>query len=83
MTLYEFFLKKFLKDSQIGATHVISSIEEVKERKIRHFPTITQEFHANREVASCCVVISFTDDDLLLGSKLHNRPLFVVVSIRE
>ena len=29
--------------------------------------------HDNR--ADCC--ISFTDEDLLLGTKLHNRPLFV------
>jgi len=33
--------------------------------------------------ASCCIAISFTDEDLLLGSKLHNRPLFVSGYIRE
>ena len=27
--------------------------------------------------------ISFTDDDRLLGSKIHNRPLFVTGYIRE
>ena len=31
--------------------------------------------------ADCC--ISFTDEDLLLGTKLHNRPLFVSGYIRE
>ena len=35
--------------------------------------------HDNR--ADCC--ISFTDEDLLLGTKLHNRPLFVSGYIRE
>lgn len=80
ITLYEFFPEKFLEDSQIGPTYVISSTEEVKEIKGGHCPTITQEFYANREVASCCVVISSTDADLLLGFKLHNKPLFLVGS---
>ena len=44
---------------------------------------ITQEHQADDKVAPCCATISFTDDDLLLGSKLHNRPLFVIGSIRE
>ncbi|XP_047270502.1 uncharacterized protein LOC124899606 [Capsicum annuum] len=56
ITLYEFFPKKFLEDSIIGATHVISSTEEVIESKKGHSPMIAQELHANREVASCCAV---------------------------
>ncbi|KAA0061209.1 uncharacterized protein E5676_scaffold157G00320 [Cucumis melo var. makuwa] len=32
---------------------------------------------------SCCMSISFSDEDLLLGSKLHNRPLYVSGYIRE
>jgi len=30
------------------------------------------------QCASCNTAITFTDDDLLLGSKPHNHPLFVV-----
>ena len=33
--------------------------------------------------AACNTAIIFTDDDLLLGSKPHNRPLFVTGYIRE
>jgi len=33
--------------------------------------------------AACNTAITFTDDDLLLGSKPHNRPLFVTGYIRE
>ncbi|KAM2767172.1 hypothetical protein COP1_023000 [Malus domestica] len=38
------------------------------------------------ECATCCTIenaIHFTDEDLLLGSKPHNRPLFVSGYVRE
>ncbi|KAM1219927.1 hypothetical protein ACFX2G_047937 [Malus domestica] len=38
------------------------------------------------EYATCCTIedtIHFTDEDLLLGSKPHNRPLFVSGYVRE
>ena len=38
------------------------------------------------ECATCCAAqdaINFTDEDLLLGSKPHNRPLFISGYIRE
>ncbi|KAM2657977.1 hypothetical protein EV1_013288 [Malus domestica] len=38
------------------------------------------------ECATCCAIkdeIHFTDEDLLLGSKPHNRPLFVFGYVRE
>jgi hypothetical protein len=45
------------------------------------------EIYAAEEVfaqcASCHGKITFTDEDLLLGSKPHNRPLFVSGYIRE
>ncbi|XP_019262764.1 PREDICTED: uncharacterized protein LOC109240565 [Nicotiana attenuata] len=43
----------------------------------------TQEHHDNGKVVTCCATISFTDDDLLMGCKPHNRPLLVVGSIQE
>ncbi|KAL0458501.1 UNVERIFIED_CONTAM: hypothetical protein Slati_0477300 [Sesamum latifolium] len=36
-----------------------------------------------RPLVSCCTILSFTDEDLLLGSKLNNRPLFVLGFIQE
>ncbi|KAH0642039.1 hypothetical protein KY285_032902 [Solanum tuberosum] len=71
------------RSSPIGATPVISSTDETKGSKGEHNPTITQEHQTDEKVAPCCATIAVTDDDLLLGSKLHNRPLFVVGSIRE
>ena len=79
----EFFPKKFFCGSQIGATHVISSTDETKGSEGEHHPTITQEHQTNEKVAPCCATISFIDDDLLLGSNIYNRPLFVLGSIRE
>ena len=38
---------------------------------------------SSNSCASCCAAITFTDEDLQLGSKLHNRPLFVSGFIRE
>jgi len=35
------------------------------------------------QYAICNMTITFSDDDLLLGSKPHNRPLFVTGYIRE
>lgn len=82
VTLHEFFSKKFLQDSQVRATHVISGIEP-KESKQEHHLTIAQECHVKPAVAQCFAVISFIDDDLLLGFELHNMPLFVIGAIRE
>jgi len=35
------------------------------------------------QYASCITVVTFNDDNLLLGSKPHNHPLFVIGYIRE
>ncbi|PIN26509.1 hypothetical protein CDL12_00732 [Handroanthus impetiginosus] len=37
----------------------------------------------DQQFASCCATIAFTDEDLLLGSKPHNRPLFVSGFVNE
>ncbi|KAH0686102.1 hypothetical protein KY284_016655 [Solanum tuberosum] len=83
ITLDELFPKKFFCGSQISPTHIVSSTDEMKESKGKHNTTIPQKHQANEKVAPCCATIAFTDDDLLLESKLHNRPLFAVGSIRE
>jgi len=35
------------------------------------------------QCAYCNTTVTFTDDDLLLGSKPHNRPLFMTEYIKE
>ncbi|XP_074266017.1 uncharacterized protein LOC141588475 [Silene latifolia] len=37
----------------------------------------------SKKCVVCNAALAFTDEDLLLGSKLHNRPLFVSAYIRE
>ncbi|XP_075084754.1 uncharacterized protein LOC142168006 [Nicotiana tabacum] len=83
ITLHECFPRKFLHRGHVGATHVVSSTDETKESNDELAPMKTQEYHDNGKVVTCCATISFTDDDLLLGSKPHNRPLFVIGAIRE
>lgn len=50
--------------------------------KGKYKAAITQEHKANEKVAPYCAMILFTAEDLMLGSKLHNRPLFLVYSIQ-
>ncbi|KAM1308900.1 hypothetical protein ACFX2H_005652 [Malus domestica] len=53
---------------------------EVQESKNEGFKLRPHEY------ATCCAIedtIYFTDEDLLLGSKPHNRPLFVFGYVRE
>ena len=61
---------------QVATTmrHAKSYADKVKEAKEpTKLPT---------QCATCNTTVSFTDDDLLLGSKPHNRPLFVIGYIR-
>ena len=48
--------------------------------KIKGAKRVEDESH---NCAKCCAAITFTDEDLQLGSKLHNRPLFVIGYMRE
>ena len=48
--------------------------------KIKGAKRLKDESH---NCAKCCAVITFTDEDLQLGLKPHNRPLFVIGYIRE
>ncbi|KAL0345812.1 UNVERIFIED_CONTAM: hypothetical protein Sradi_4412500 [Sesamum radiatum] len=45
--------------------------------------TASLRTYRRQPLVSCCAALSFTDEDLLLGSKLHNRPLFVLEFIQE
>jgi hypothetical protein len=63
----------------------VQSEEEVHLREAKMIEKEENEIYAAEEVfaqcANCHGKIIFTDEDLLLGSKLHNRSLFVVVNI--
>ena len=48
--------------------------------KIKGAKRLEDESH---NCAKCCAAIIFTNEDLQLGSKPHNRPLFVTRYIRE
>ncbi|CAL8134869.1 unnamed protein product [Prunus armeniaca] len=56
------------------------NIHPNKIRVIERLEPVSQD-HAICYVT--CTSITFTDEDLLLGSKPHNRPLFVLGYIRE
>ena len=43
--------------------------------KIKGVKRLEDESH---NCAKCCATITFTDEDLQLGSKPRNRPLFVI-----
>ncbi|KAG5576230.1 hypothetical protein H5410_056364 [Solanum commersonii] len=51
VTLKEFFPKKFFCGSYIGATHVISSTDEIKESKGKHNPAITQDHQTDEKMS--------------------------------
>jgi hypothetical protein len=42
-----------------------------------------EKIDSSRDLSSCMIEITFTDDDLLLSSTLHNRSLFVAGYIQE
>jgi hypothetical protein len=65
----------------------IQGEEEMHLREAKMIEKKDNEIYAVEEVfaqcANCHGKITFTDEDLLLGSKPHNRPLFVSGYIRE
>ncbi|OIT27901.1 hypothetical protein A4A49_21469 [Nicotiana attenuata] len=73
ITLHEFFPGKLFHGSHVGATHVVSSTDKTTESNDEPAPMKTQENYDNGKVVTCCATISFTDDDLLLGRKIHLR----------
>ena len=93
VTLHEFFPKSFLAEGLMTTTYMVScqdandqedptekeekeNLEETKETKEEG-----SETHASEEAVALCAhyrdKMTFADEDLLLGSKPHNRPLFV------
>ena len=69
--------------------HVVVAMQhpELYAEKVKDAgPSIKDAASSMKDVtqyAACNTTITFSDDDLLLGSKPHNRPLFVTGYIRE
>ncbi|KAM2122482.1 hypothetical protein ACFX1Q_020150 [Malus domestica] len=70
------------KEMQRALIAVLASLEdhEMQQRKGKGLELRPHEY------ATCCVAhdaITFTNEDLLLGSKPHNRPIFISGYVRE
>ncbi|KAA0046253.1 uncharacterized protein E6C27_scaffold284G00560 [Cucumis melo var. makuwa] len=70
----------------LGINDLLSLSREVKDTIIeilKNDDVSTTVTSPTKACDSCCMSISFSDEDLLLGSKLHNRPLYVSGYVRE
>ncbi|CAL8988476.1 unnamed protein product [Prunus brigantina] len=56
---------------------------DIQPNKIRKTRELEPESQDHVICCATCASITFTDEDLLLGSKPHNRPLFVSGYVRE
>ncbi|PIN20262.1 hypothetical protein CDL12_07045 [Handroanthus impetiginosus] len=59
-----------------------STLKEILEHEVKRTYTISCEEESPHSVL-CCTTITFSDEDLLLGSKPHNRPFFVSGFMQE
>jgi len=64
-------MREQVVDALYHAKLYVDKVKAIKEPA--KFPT---------QCTTCNIAVSFTDEDLLLGSKAHNRPLFVTGYIR-
>ncbi|TYK28705.1 ty3-gypsy retrotransposon protein [Cucumis melo var. makuwa] len=70
----------------LGINDLLTLSREVKDTIIeilKNDDVSTTVTSPTKACDSCCMSISFSDEDLLLGSKLHNRPLYVSGYVRE
>ena len=91
--LHEFFPKSFLAEGLMTTTYMVSchdandqeepteKEEKVNLEEIKVTEEEGSETHASEETIALCAHcrdrMTFADEDLLLGFKPHNRPLFV------
>ncbi|KAA0041323.1 ty3-gypsy retrotransposon protein [Cucumis melo var. makuwa] len=64
----------------LGINDLLSLLREIKDTIIeilKNDDVSTISVAQMKAYNSCCISISISDEDLLLRSKLHNRPLFV------
>ncbi|TYK05705.1 ty3-gypsy retrotransposon protein [Cucumis melo var. makuwa] len=70
----------------LGINDLLTLSQEVKDTIIeisKNDDVSTIVTSPTKTCDSCCMSISFSDEDLLLWSKLHNRPLYVSGYVRE
>ena len=81
ITLEEFMPKSFMNTSKSSVCYHTDGKEQEDDGEVE----IQQKEHCShhKTCTSCTKTISFTDEDLLLGSRFHIRPLFVTGFIRE
>ncbi|XP_012830541.1 PREDICTED: uncharacterized protein LOC105951637 [Erythranthe guttata] len=70
-----------------GSRHSQVTLEEFfpqyfLQAKAERLSAISRE-EKSQKLATCCTTMTFADEDLLLGSKPHNRPLFVSGLLHE
>ncbi|TYK24843.1 ty3-gypsy retrotransposon protein [Cucumis melo var. makuwa] len=97
VTLVDFFSTRFLCDDQdenlgVVACHAINATEEenilprsLEEERVSKDLSSSIKFKcstATYESTPYCMSIDFSDEDLLLGSKLRNKPLYVFGYVR-
>jgi hypothetical protein len=75
LTLQKFMPKQLQEDIFTSVTCYLIDEEESLD--------IEAEIESSRICKSCVASIMFTDEDRLLGSRIHNRPLFVTGYIKE
>ncbi|KAB2599256.1 hypothetical protein D8674_009527 [Pyrus ussuriensis x Pyrus communis] len=72
--------------TMLGQGNYLSTVRAFAELEQKTYPNDEGLKLQPHECATCCAThdtINFTDEDLLLGSKPHNRPLFVSGYVRE
>ncbi|KAM2981393.1 hypothetical protein FF2_012699 [Malus domestica] len=94
ISLHEYFPNDFFQQCTIAACHMVEVEIEEPSKAVLESPNDHEVQESKNEgfklrpheYATCCAIedtIHFTDEDLLLGSKPHNRPLFVSGYVRE
>ena len=74
ITLNEFMPRQFRLSTEVPLT--CYQVKKEKESVIGDTDVEIQTPSQNSSFHSCATKITFSDDDLLLGSKSHNRPLY-------
>ncbi|KAM1529840.1 hypothetical protein ACFX1Z_018999 [Malus domestica] len=94
VSLHEYFPNDFFQQCTIAACHMVEVEIEEPSKAVLESPNDHEVQESKNEgfklrpyeCATCCAIddaIHFTDEDLLLGSKPHNRHLFVSGYVRE
>ncbi|KAM1626347.1 hypothetical protein TB2_014417 [Malus domestica] len=95
VSLHKYFPNDFFQQCIIAVCHMVEiEMEELSKASVLESPNDHEVQESKNEClklqphecATCCAIedaIHFTDENLLLGSKPHNRPIFVFGYVRE